>query len=320
MNRSSQALLRAGSVPDKSDPGDLRWRRRRDGGVGLLELLITVAILSIVMIGITDLMFRYERSYTGAAQLADLNGGIQGAMVLLAQEIAQAGALPSQDPTLATPTLAQAVAAGTETVTLSSVAGLYNGERIEVDPGGSPEAVTIIGDPNTSTNQITATFANSHSAGVPVMANGVIAGGVLPTSTATTLYLIGDLDGNGALDYVRYTCDTQTGQFLRSEIENPTSASVFPADDVIVSGLEANANGAPCFQYTTQALGGTNYIIDVAITLTAQSLTANPVTGQATQVQNRFLNVAPRNMLTAAALAQSDPGKDLQATPPNLPE
>ncbi len=117
--------------------------------------------------------------------------------------------------------------------------GIFAGELLIVDPGGwnqttlvgSEETVKVL-SVNTGTNLITITssidstgtpiqnsFVNAHLSGVRVRALGGFASGIVPPatsgftngSTPSMLKLYGDVNGDGSMVYVEYSCDPLPG-------------------------------------------------------------------------------------------------------------
>jgi hypothetical protein len=66
-------------------------------------------------------------------------------------------------------TLSANVAAGTQTATVTSVAGIFQNELLTVGTGDSEETVTVTAV-NAALKRFTATFSLSHAAGAPVRA------------------------------------------------------------------------------------------------------------------------------------------------------
>jgi len=138
---------------------------------------------------------------------------------------------------------------------------------------------------NTSTNTITASsFTFSHISGAQLIVSGSLGTGVIPPaalayitpncpsstvtpttyaaytygSTCNTLKLYGDINGNGSLVYVEYSCapgtTTAPGYLYRNEITAPLTAGSKPAVGagmVLLNNLLTNPNSTPCFSYQT---------------------------------------------------------------------
>jgi hypothetical protein len=196
--------------------------------------------------------------------------------------------------------------------------GMFVGENLLVDTGASQELVTVTA---LGTGAFTANFVGAHNAGVPVTAYGVFYRGVLPSSDWTNLKIFGDLNGDGTLEYVLYTCDFARGELRRAFVAIPPSGvPVAPnlAGDVLMQGLTDNpapfpagrADGKFCFQYVTQTVpsNGDVYNTTVGLTMTtkvtlydrntnAYTDLLDPQTRQPITETKSFLNLSPRNVV-----------------------
>lgn len=207
----------------------------------------------------------------------------------------------------------------------------------------STETVLITGL-NTATNQVTGCFWHNHAAGAqgvgaPVVAQGGFANGIVPPtgvvngSTANKLKLFGDINGDGKLVYVEYYCDNGdpgtdgSHNLYRNIMEFDIAvAAKPPLDDskILLSNIypnpaDASGTARPCFQYQTQtqlAQGTTfTFVLDVAVTLTAQTTLVDPVTKQYQTETKALLNVSPRNVYNAYSLASLGYTDHIQSTP-----
>jgi hypothetical protein len=209
---------------------------------------------------------------------------------------------------------------GPTTVTLSSLTGMFVGEQLTFDTGTNQEtaAITAI---NAGSNQITAAFSDAHPANVPVMVLGGFANGIVPTnvangSTPSRLKLFGDINGDGTMVYIEYWCDTASGNLYRNMM--PFDAAVktpFTATQVLLSNVQQNPGGAPCFTYQQVTIPPFTFVTDVAITLTVRTQQIDPVTKQFQRETKALLNVSPRNVLNASQLAGIGAGYRVQPTP-----
>ena len=93
---------------------------------------------------------------------------------------------------------------------------------------------------------------------------------------------------------------------------------------ILLSNVHPNppdSGGAarPCFQYQTVVLTaqGTpfTFVLDVAVTLTAWTQTIDPVTRRFQTETKALLNVSPRNVFSAWALAGMGYTERIQSTP-----
>jgi prepilin-type N-terminal cleavage/methylation domain-containing protein len=284
--------------------------RRSDRGFSLVELMVAMGIMLVVSGGAFTLLSAYQRAYTSNVLRADLHAGLRTATQILAQEIGQAGLLsyPGTTTTAAVP------AGAGVTVTLTSTSGLFVGEKLVFDVGTAQENITLTA---VGTGTITATFTKPHAAGTLVSAAGVFPQGVLSSSTATQLRLLGDVNADGTLVYVKYDCNTAGGTFSRSS--TPITAAAASASVVLVDNVIANPGGTACFTYTTTTTGGYTFVTTVGVTLSAQTASRDPQTQQFVQETKLFLNLAPRNVLAGLALANAGLTQRLQPTPPGVP-
>jgi hypothetical protein len=143
---------------------------------------------------------------------------------------------------------------------------------------------------------------------------GAFATGVVPPlaapssfangSTGTVLKLYGDINADGNMVYVEYTCNTVSGNLYRNSMAwNAASKVAATNSQILLSNVTANPDGSPCFTYQTSPVNGTYYVTDVAITLTVQTQLIDPVTKQFQTETKALLNVSPRNVFNAWAMA-----------------
>lgn len=312
----------------------------REDGFSLPELLVATGILLVITSGVTSGLLQITKAQKTIGNRVDLHAGIRSATELLQQEIGQAGrvALPYQT------TLGAAVAAGGATVAINqlingantpSVAGLFDGELVVVDSGDlQRETVSIT--VNKATNQITltapSTFLYAHAAGVPVNVYGGFATGVVPPSAAPASYangsdgfllkLHGDVNGDGNMVYVEYKCDPQPppgGSFYRtvSAFDSLPPKTVPGASQILLTNVLPNPDGSPCFKYQLPqtAVNGNWYVLDVAVTLTVQTQSIDPVTRQYQTETKALLNVSPRNVFDVWRLDAIGSGNRVQPIP-----
>jgi Tfp pilus assembly protein PilW len=277
-----------------------------------------MAIMLIVSGAAFSLLIKNQNAYSSTAYKADMHAGLRSATELLEQEIGQAGLLSPPSATLS----AAVTASGTaQTVSVSSTAGMYVGEKLQIDVGTSQETVTLV-SPLTSTS-IKGIFSKSHNAAAIVSASGIFYQGILSVSS-TQLQMFGDINGDGTMVYVQYDCDTTAGTLSRSITPWSTTASAKNPSVVLVDNLFGPAGVTTClFQSssTTVAVSGQNYtfVTQVGITLTTQTRERDPLTGQFGWETKTFLNLYPRNVVMGTTLANAGLTQYLQPTPSNLP-
>jgi hypothetical protein len=297
--------------------------RSAEGGFTLIEVMIATCILMLVTGTIIQGTLNMTQVSEVVANRSEMHAAVRNATALLQQEVGQAGRISLPAPA----TMTTAVAAlGAATVTISpSVAGIFVGERLVVGTGASVETVTVTAV-NAGTSQITATFGQIHGAGVPIVVAGGFAAGVIPTtmtdgSTGSVLKIVGDINGNGQLVYVEYTCDTANGRLYRNSMPYDTAAASKPdvtIEEVLIDNIQANPDATPCFTYDERDVGGDTFVIGVAITLTARTQERDPVTGEFQTETKALLNVAPRNVFHAWQLASLGFDNRVQALPPTV--
>jgi type II secretory pathway pseudopilin PulG len=293
--------------------------RKKQLGFSLIETMVALAVLfavgGIVMSGMVQLM----KTQGTIANRTDMHTSVRSATELLEQEIGQAGRLSLASPG-AIVTLSAATTAGVGATAFTLIASdnsavtVYPNEVLTVDLGANQEVVTLATGSGASG---TALFQTPHAVGAPVTALGAFGTGIVPPaaapanypfgSTQTVLKLYGDINGDGNMVYVEYTCTgttTTPGSLFRNQM-SITALPPKPAADntkillgnVLANPPDLNANAVPCFAYQVKALGTGYCVTDVAVTLTVQTQNKDPQTGQFQQETKALLNVAPRNVV-----------------------
>src|SRR5690242_6153542 len=154
-------------------------------------------------------------------------------------------------------------------------------------------------------------------------------------STGTVLKLYGDVNGDGNMVYVEYTCVQGTqaapGFVYRNQV--PWTANAIPPNDptmIVLTGVlanpnDVNGNPVPCFTYQLQTSGGVNaaandlaFVTDVAVTLTVQTPNKDPQIAQFQTETKALLNVSPRNVYDAYLSATFDYSNRVQPMPLNI--
>lgn len=295
------------------------FRAHRADGFSLPELLVSVMVLVAVMGTVTSLLLQMANSHRTVWNRTQMHSAVRGATELLQQEVGQAGlvALPGVI------TLTGAVTAGTQTVSVSSTAGLFVGEEILVDAGASQEAVALTAI-DAGAAQITALFSGGHAAGAVLTAAGGFASGIVPPvmangSTGSVLKLYGDINGDSNMVYVEYTCDTVGHKLYRNVMAwNAAAKPALSTAIVLLSNIVANPQGTPCFTYQTAVVGPNTYVTDVAITLTVQTQDIDPVTRLFQTETKTLLNVSPRNVFNTWELASLGISSRIQPMPASV--
>jgi prepilin-type N-terminal cleavage/methylation domain-containing protein len=304
-----------------------RTSRAKCGGFSLVELMVSMLVLGVIMGAVVSALSTSEEVYSTTELQSDMYENVRGAAELMEQEVGQAGLL-----TLPPSTLTTAAAIGTNSPTVSSTASMFVGEQVLVDAGSGKEELVSLAAPLTST-AITATFTIAHASGAPITVlgsfpNGVVVPGTTDGSTlanepgVSVLNLFGDINSDGTLVYVRYTCDTSVtpGTLTRSVTTITPGNNTINAAQTLLSTLIPNPNNTPCFQYTQYTAGaaGTPVVTNVGLTISVQSLKPDPHTGQYLKMTKSFLDLSPRNVLAAFELANAALTTRLQPTPPNV--
>jgi type II secretory pathway pseudopilin PulG len=307
-----------------------------EAGFSILELLVASTLLLIVSSIVSTGLLQMTNAQRTIWNRTEMHSGVRSATELLQQEVGQAGrvSLP------ATLTLNGGVASGATTMTLTpTVSGIFVNELLVLDTGANAEtvkvsavnavtkAVTISQSVNYNGVQIQPSFRFPHPPGAAVNVGGGFTTGVIPPaaapvnfvngSTANVLKLYGDINGDGNMVYVEYTCDTAAGNLYRNSMPFTNAAKPpLTADQVLLSGIAANPLGVACFQYQMDAAN--QYVLDVAITLTVNTQQIDPITRQLQQETKALLNVSPRNVVNAWELVGHQYGSRVQPTPPTV--
>ena len=312
--------------------------RKQQPGFSLLEMMLALAILLIVTGIVMSGMVQMLNSQSLIANRTEMHTSVRSATELLQQEIGQAGKVSLGDPN-ASATLHAAVAIGANvsfSVDTSSGAApvIYPGEQLTFDLGSNQESVTVTG----TSSSPTATFTIAHAAATPVFALGAFSTGIIPPaaapasytngSTGTVLKLYGDINSDGNMEYVEYTCapgsSTAPGTLSRNSMS--ITAASKPAIDntmillnnILTNPVDPSNNAVPCFSYQVQQLGAGYVVTNVAVTLTAQTQVRDVQTGQFQPETKALLNVSPRNVFEVWDTARLTDPTRAQAIPASV--
>ena len=319
---------------------------RSQAGFSLPELLISVTVLLIISSAVTSALLQMTSSQRTIWNRTQLHAGVRSATELLQQEVGQAGKISLPGVV----TLAAAIpVVGAQTVGVqvngavpATMSGFFIGEKLVVDVGGPTpcvpatpcqETVTVTAV-DTAGKQITATFAYPHFVNTPVNAFGGFGTGIVPPlaggfpngSEPSKLKLYGDINGDGQMVYVEYTCDPLpggTGNLYRNVMpydQAPPKAAP-TAGQVLLSNIQTNPGGTACFTYMPNPLPIVNantYVLDVAITLTVNTQVIDPLTKQFQTETKALLNVSPRNVFNVWQLASAGVIERVQPMPPTV--
>jgi prepilin-type N-terminal cleavage/methylation domain-containing protein len=290
-------------------------------GFSLLELMAALALLLLVSGVVMSALMRMITTQGTISNRTEMHTSVRSATELLQQEIGQAGriSLPGTSPV----TLTGAVLlTGTPTaVGVSSSAGMFVGEQLVIDSGANKETVQLT---LVAANQITAIFFNPHASGAAVNVMGAFASGIVPTnaangSTGSVLKLYGDINGDGNMVYIEYTCDTANNKLYRNVMAwNAASKPAKTDAMILLPNILPNPGGTNCFTYQQKTVGADTYVVDVAVTLTVQTQNPDPQTHQYQTETKALLNVSPRNIFESWQLASGGVNRRIQPMPPTI--
>jgi prepilin-type N-terminal cleavage/methylation domain-containing protein len=296
-----------------------RLRCRDERGFTLAEMMVAMALMLIVCGAVTSALIQMTGTQRMIFNRTQMHSSVRGATELMQQEVGQAGriALPT-----AVTIGGSGVTVGTATATVSSSSGMFVGELLVIGGGSKEETVTVTAVP--SATQFTATFAIDHASGESVQALGGFYHGIVPPSvtngsTASVLKMFGDLNGDGSMVYVEYTCNTAAGSLYRNSMAwDATSKPTVGVAQILLNNIIANPSNAACFTYQTSTVGTTVYVIGVAITLTVQTQQIDSFTKTYQRETKALLNVSPRNIFNVWQLASAGVLTRAQPTPPQI--
>ena len=298
-----------------------RLRHHAEKGFSLLELMVSTLIIMVVGGGVFGALNYYQKTYQRTEISADMHDNLRSAIDLIIQEAGQAGSL-NLGTTLGTRQLTNGVPFGSpvaQVVLMNNTTGIFPNEKLLVDAGASQELVTVTA---VAADSVTGIFAKAHIAATQVNAIGVFPEGILNTSTPNKLQLFGDINGNGSLVYVEYTCSYVAGgpgTFTRSV--TPVGLGAINPADVLVDNLIPNPDGSPCFQYPVAppVVSGFMFINQVGVTLTVQTATRDAQTGSFLTMSKSALDIVPRNIQMGLDLANAGVVDRLQPKPNPMP-
>lgn len=305
-------------------------RRDSQAGFTLPELLIAMTVMLLISGAAVSALMKMTTTQATIWNRTQMHSGIRGATEVLQQEVGQAGriALGATAVTLTAASGAGSSAGAAVTLTVSSTANMFVNEILTIDTGASQEnvKVSLIGSATSVTvipYQSSATLA-AHNNGVPVQVFGGFSAGIVPPSTtngstASVLKLFGDINADGNMVYIEYTCDTAAGNLYRNAMPwTDASSPAATQSQILLSNIEPNPNGTDCFTYQTQTVSGVAFVTDVAITLTVETQVVDPVTKRKQTETKALLNVSPRNVFNTWQLASLGINARVQPTPASI--
>ena len=312
--------------------------RKSERGFSLIETMVAMALLLVVSAGMMEAMLRLSRVENSVYNRSAMHDGVRSATELLQQEVGQAGSITLPAPV----TLTQAVVAGPNTVTVSSVSNMFVNEFLVIDAGLAEETVQVAAV-GTSPPSITATFLQAHPSGAPVAVRGGFATGIVPCvnqaacpgsavgaatfangSTGYVLKLYGDINDDGRMVYVEYTCDINAGILYRNVIDNAVTPGAAPAKpapgptQILLDNLtDPDTGRVPCFVYQQQTVLPNTFVTNVAISLTTRAQFRDRSAGIQKETKS-LLNVAPRNVFNSWLLASMATSNRVHSMPPSI--
>jgi type II secretory pathway pseudopilin PulG len=330
--------------------------KTQQSGFSLVELLVATGMLLVVSSVVTSALMQMTKSQTTIWNRTEMHSGIRGATELLQQEVGQAGraalsatvslnaavaAAASCNPAVpATNAVSVAVVSKDATGTVvTSVNGInpLTGIFASASPVAYMLLTTLDGDAqetvpvaavNAGASTIQACFTKAHAVGTVLSPLGGFATGIVPPtgitngSSATVLKMYGDINSDGNMVYVEYTCDTTAHNLYRNVVAyNAGSKPQVTTSQILLGNIIVNPGGTPCFTYqtTTQIVPGTGisytFVLDVAVTLTVQTQQVDPVTHEYQTETKALLNVSPRNVFNSWMLASIGYATRIQPTP-----
>ena len=310
-------------------------RPRNDAGFSLIEVMISTLIFTVISGVVISGMLSMNNINTVVGNRTEMHSGVRNATELMQQEVGQAGrAVLPQEVQLAAAVVAEATTMTLEASdagsTIAPTVGMFDNMFLIVGIDENRETVQIA---SMAGNDITLleAFLYPHPAGSPVAVSGGFAEGIVPPtmpdgsarpdgSTGTVLKMIGDVQSNGSMVYIEYTCDTVNHKLYRNVVAwDAASKPAVTESMVLLDNLMPNPDGTDCFTYqtapiaageTTTAPGGvvatttgSVCVVGVAITLTVRTQDIDPNTGDYQTETKALLNVAPRNVFNVWQIA-----------------
>jgi hypothetical protein len=135
--------------------------------------------------------------------------------------------------------------------------------------------------------------------------------------------MYGDINGDGNMVFVEYTCDTANHYLYRNVMAfDAASKPAVTNSQILLSNIVDNPGGTACFTYqtTSMTVQGTifTFVLDVAVTLTVQTQQIDPITRTYQTETKALLNVSPRNVFNAWMLASIGYTDRIQSTPTTI--
>jgi hypothetical protein len=300
----------------------------------LIALVILLVVTGIVM----SAMMEMTKAQGSVANRTEMHGSVRDATELLQQEIGQAGKISLPAAVTLSGAVNTANLGTATTVAVTSATGMFNNELLVIDTGDNEETVTAT-TIDAVANTIRAVFTITHAIDAPVRVSGAFATGIVPKgatlvpngSTDFILKLYGDVNDDGKMEYVEYTCDSVTGppagggnlyrqvvayDALPAAKLKPPTASMIILSNILPNPPDPGTTlPAPCFKYQQKPVASDTYVVDVSVTLTVQTQIKDPQTNQFQKETKALLNVSPRNVFEGWQLASGGVANRIQPIP-----
>ncbi|HEV2378486.1 MAG TPA: hypothetical protein VG206_01670 [Terriglobia bacterium] len=140
-------------------------------GFSILELMASIAILTLIVGAVFTLMVQSQKRFQGNTVIIQSNQAARSALEMMSQEIGQAGFNPQFTGSI-TSSAAVAASAVAQCITLSSINGINPGDWVAVDTGAAYEQVQVLATSNgalsgqtkcSGGNQISGIFEQCHN-------------------------------------------------------------------------------------------------------------------------------------------------------------
>ena len=302
-------------------------RARGAQGFSMIEMLASVAIITLLMSAVFAFMYQAQRRFQGNIVITESNQSARAALELVTQEIGQAGYNPQFYPHK-TSTAVITANADPQCLTLNDISHISPGDWLQIDTGVNNEIVQVLGitgnpPPNppyitvvctsAGANQIYGVFEMNHNgsaAAFPVISYkmpypaGILQG--TGTSSDQTLEFFGDINNDGVIRYVVYSLTPTTSPATTVSIDGATYTlytlrrSITPV--TFIAGA-VNSPSSPLVQNvlydTTNARGPTGQPIFGYPTTMLVGVVPNQVTVVGTIVVTLSVAVNPRSLETS---------------------
>src|SRR5574337_551478 len=203
-----------------NDDRPRRTRGELTSGFSLLEMLVSVAIITLLMSAVFGFMYQAQKRFQGNVVVSESNQSARAALEVMTQEIGQAGYNPQF---LSNKTCNQSVSADAapQCITLNDITQINPGDWLTIDAGPNTEIVAVTGTTTNGvcvgSNKVQGVFEMSHdgtSTPFPVVSykfsypTGILVG--TGTSDDHTLMFFGDINNDGVIRYVVYSLNPTT--------------------------------------------------------------------------------------------------------------